>query len=93
MDASVFYLFASSTGVPEESSATVFYKVKGKSLAESLCRLFTREYADTGGHPAFHHKVATSISTEAQILLAEALDWLSVRLIGKKWWPPFTIAR
>jgi hypothetical protein len=78
MDTSVFYLFASPAGAPDESSSTVFYKVKGDSLAVSLCQLFTREYSDTEGHPTFHHKAAPLISTEAQILLEEAIDWLNV---------------
>src|SRR5262245_46976791 len=78
MNTSVFYLFASSTEAPDESPAAVFYKVKGDLLAASLCRLFIKEYSDTNGHPTFHHKAATLISSETQILLDEALDWLDV---------------
>lgn len=78
MNTSVFYLFASPSGALDESPAAVFYKVKGDLLAVSLCRLFIKEYSDTNGHSTFHYKAATLISTEAQILLDEALDWLDV---------------
>lgn len=78
MNASLFYLFAFATEARDESSATVFYKITGQSLAESLCRLFAREYADAEGRPGFHYKAATLISTETQVLLDEALDWLAV---------------
>jgi hypothetical protein len=71
-----FYLFASDTGTPVESSATVFYKVEGESFAKSLCRLFRREYADQNGRPSFHHKAATLISADEQVLLDESLGWL-----------------
>ncbi len=74
---SVFYLFASPTGKPDQSSATVFYKVKGESLAKSLCNLFTKEYSDASRRMAFHHKAGTSLSAEDQVLLDESLDWLA----------------
>jgi hypothetical protein len=69
-----FYLFVSPNAVLDESS--VFYEVKGRSLAEALCRLFTREYADANGCPVFHYREAADIGVEAQILFDETLDWL-----------------
>jgi class 3 adenylate cyclase len=73
----LFYLFTSS-GIQDESSETVFYQVKGELLAKSLCELFTREYSDTDGWPAFHHKAIGSISVAEQVLLDESLDYLAV---------------
>ena len=74
----VFYLLASLTGTPDQSSATVFYKVEGESLARSLCSLFTKEYTAASGRPAFCHKAATSFSVEEQVLLDESLEGLDV---------------
>ena len=73
-----FYLFAVPTATPDESSGTVFYQIEGESLAESLCGLFRREYANANGLPVFRLKAAASISAEDQVLLDEALDWLDV---------------
>jgi hypothetical protein len=73
-DLDSFYLFTSPNAVLDESS--VFYEVKGRSLAEALCRLFTREYADANGCPLFHYREAAEIAVEAQILFDETLDWL-----------------
>ena len=73
-----FYLFASLAGETAQTNGSVFYKLEGESLAKSLCRLFTREYGDAAGRPAFHHRAATSISLEEQVLLDESLDWLAM---------------
>ncbi|MGA2706281.1 MAG: toll/interleukin-1 receptor domain-containing protein [Isosphaeraceae bacterium] len=73
-----FYLFASPSEPREESPSTVFYRVEGESLAQSLCRLFNREYADAHGLAAFHHRAASSFSAEEQVLLDESLEWLDV---------------
>jgi hypothetical protein len=75
-DASVFYLFASPITALDESSATVFYKVNGHSLAESLCRLFTREYADND-RTIFHYRAGDGIGFDEHILFDETLDWLA----------------
>lgn len=77
-DASAFYLFASPTGTRDQSPSTVFYEVKGESMAKFLCALFSREYADANGRSAFHYETATSISVEEQVLLDEMLDVLAV---------------
>ncbi len=75
-ETSTFYVFASPTGEPCQSPATVFYKVETELLAETLCALFRKEYTDKDGRPAFHCIPAASISAEEQVLLDEALDWL-----------------
>lgn len=75
---SAFYLFAVPTETSDESSGTVFHRTEGKALAESLCSLFRREYANANGLPHFRHKPAASLSAEDQVLLDEALDWLTV---------------
>jgi len=71
-----FYLFASPTSELDQSPKNVFYKAETELLAESLCRLFKREYTYEDGRPTFHFIPSTSISAEEQVLLDEALDWL-----------------
>ena len=71
-----FYLYASSEGTPKMNCGTVFYKVKGQSLAESLCGLFRKEYSDNSGCPTFLYKDASSVPLDEQVLLDETLDEL-----------------
>ena len=72
------YLFASPSQLRKESPENVFYRVEGESLAQSLCCLFTQEYAHSQGLPEFHHGAAASLSAEEQVLLDESLDLLDL---------------
>ena len=75
---SAFYLFSDPSGAEGESPSTVFCRVVGESLAKSLCQLFTREYTDGSGRPAFRYSEVGSVSLAERVLLDEAIDLLSV---------------
>jgi TIR domain-containing protein len=72
----LFYLFACSSGAPDESPQTVFYVTRGESVANFLVGLFLREYDDNDA--AFRLKDAESISPEEEVLLDEMLDVLAI---------------
>lgn len=75
---SPFYLFASPTGILDESPATVFYQVASESVAKTLCTMFAKQYSDANGRPCFHYKAAESISVDEQVLLDESLGSLDL---------------
>jgi len=74
----VFYLICSSSKPPTLGQGTVFYKTTDGTVAQSLCRLFAKEY---GGNGAQHHFAAApgaEVSLDDQILLDEVLDELEI---------------
>lgn len=73
-----YYLFAWSSEVRDESHRTVFYAVKGESMAKSVCDLFTTEYADAKGNPSFSFKDGASLSIAEQVLMDESLESLAI---------------
>jgi TIR domain len=73
-----FYIFASPTKTLEDSPSTVFCKVDGEPLAQTLCSLFTSAHADSNGIPTFHCKAGNLVSVEEQLLLNEAIDCLAI---------------
>jgi hypothetical protein len=73
-----FYIFASPSKTPEDSPSTVFCKVEGDWLAQTLCSLFTSACADSNGIPSFHCQAVSLVSVEEQVLLNEALDRLAI---------------
>jgi hypothetical protein len=74
-----YYLFASSFEVPAESPRSVFYRVKGESMAKSLCDLFTGEYADESGNTTtFSFKSGATFSMGQQVLMDESLESMAV---------------
>lgn len=73
-----FYLFAEPSGKPSRSRSTVFYEVETELLANSLCALFRKQYANKDGCPAFCSFPSISFALEEQILLDEELQWLHV---------------
>ncbi len=70
------YLFACRTNESLGPSC-VFYVASTKTLAESLERMFTSQYAEPDGC-RFSHAVASVIPVEQQVLLDESLQWLDV---------------
>ena len=73
-----YYLFASSSAVSDESPRTVFYTVKGESMAKSLCELFTEEYGDDGGHTTFSFNDSAKFALGKQVLMDESLESLGI---------------
>jgi len=71
-----FYLLTARAGAPALSRNTAFYKVTDAKVAQSLCRLFTKEHGNDGTH---HFAVAPDgVSPDDQILLEETLDDLQM---------------
>lgn len=73
----LYYLFGSE-GAAKVAAGDVFYSVQGKAVAQSLVRLFTKEYGAEKGAPVFHCQAADSIPAEDQVLLMETLDALAI---------------
>ena len=73
---SASYLYISGASA-EVTSGNVFYVVEYASLAQTMCRLFTREYGyPSGGTLTFRFKLVCEVPPEDQILLDEAVDEL-----------------
>lgn len=73
-----YYLFASSSEVPDLSPRSVFYKVDDQSLAKSLCDLFTREYGKANETQLFSFKNGASFAVSEQVLMDETLESLAI---------------
>ncbi len=73
-----YYLYALPPGQSGLSSNSVFYKVRGEQLANTLCRLFSKEYTSESRGPGFFVKSADEVEQDEQVLLNEALPWLEV---------------
>jgi hypothetical protein len=71
---SFFYLSVKLKGTDE----SVFFKINGELMAKLLCGLFTREYSNDPGEPAFTFKAATTMSVEDRVLTQESLDGLDI---------------
>ena len=73
-----YYLYASPPGQSVLSSNGVFYKATGEQLANTLCRLFCKEYSSESMGTSFLVKCMDEVDLVEQILFDEALDWLDV---------------
>lgn len=72
------YLYVRFNDTGDVAADTVFYGVSDEALAQSLLRLFDKEYADTERGPTFLLKAASEISDEERILLDEQIDDLEI---------------
>lgn len=72
------YLYVRFNDTDDVAADTVFYGVGDEALAQSLLRLFDKEYADTERGPTFLLKAASEISDEERILLDEQIDDLEI---------------
>lgn len=70
------YLFASKSVEAEQTARTVFYRLKGDSIARALCDLFTNQFAQSGETFTFERRKAFSVSN--QVLLDEAIEALEL---------------
>jgi hypothetical protein len=73
-----FYLYSASSLSSTLSSSNVFYRAASEQVAETLCRLFSKEYSSDAGEHVFLLKSADGVEQDEQVLLEEALDWLAV---------------
>ncbi|HKU73983.1 MAG TPA: hypothetical protein VJR02_08700 [Pyrinomonadaceae bacterium] len=73
---SEYYLFASQPVQPEQTARTVFYRLKGDSIARALCDLFTNQFGEFGETFTFEQRKAFSVSN--QVLLDEAIEALEL---------------
>lgn len=78
--ATAAYLFASSDGRTTDSDS-VFHRAATVPLAEALCDMFAKEYGANGRErqrSQFHYRRVAEVGVSDQVLLDEALDFLSV---------------
>jgi hypothetical protein len=76
-DGQSYYLYA-PPGKSMLSSNSVFYRVTGEQLANTLCRLFCKEYSAESEEPGFFVKSTDEVDPDEQVLLDEALDQFEV---------------
>lgn len=73
-----FYLYCATSATAELDGGNVFYWATSERTAQILCRLLSKEYSSETGGPFFLQKRSDEVEQAEQILLAEAMDWLSV---------------
>jgi hypothetical protein len=72
-----YFLFASQ-GTPDASPENVFFAVNGQVLAETLVRMFGKEYGETCPGIIFHCLAAETVTIDDKVLLNEAINDLRI---------------
>lgn len=73
-----FYLYTCPSQFSTISSGNVFYRVIGADLAETLLKLFCKEYSFDVGGRSFFLKCTDEVEPEDRILFEEAIDELDL---------------
>jgi hypothetical protein len=73
-----FYLYTCASRSSPISSSNVFFRVTGVELAETLRRLFSKEYSFGADDRSFFLKCADEVEPEDRILFEEAIDELDL---------------